>query len=384
MQRQSDNTRVLGAVLLACLLALLVFGSAASGRPQQSTSSTAQPKPAKKHHKKHKKRLLKQRPAYWGAWIGNQLTGNQPPWDMSAAARFSELAGKSPSLLEFAAPFADCGSPPCAFYDFPRYEMETIRLYGAIPFFSWGAQSTPVPADASLPDFQLSDIANGTYDSYIREFAEEAREWGHPFFLRFDWEMNGDWFPWSVGANGNQPGDFIPAWQHMHDIFTQVGATNATWVWCPYSYAEKLQFGSLASYYPGDAYVDWTCLDGYNWAHNGVNSQPWHSFDEIFSHSYRTIVKKIAPTKPMILAEMASGGSARKKAGWMKDMFKQLRTNYRRVRGLIWFEQVDRGVQWPIESSGAATAAFRRGISQSTFKPNQFPALPGGPIPPPE
>jgi mannan endo-1,4-beta-mannosidase len=380
MHGQSAKTRILTTALAACLLALLVFVPTALGKPISAVNPP--PKPAKSQPKK--KPPLRQRPTYWGAWIGSQLTGGQPPWDMSAVGRFSELTGKAPSLLEFAAPFANCGSPPCSFYSFPRYEMETIRLFGAIPFFSWGAQATPVPADANLPDFQLSDLANGAYDSYIREFAEEAREWGHPFFLRFDWEMNGDWFPWGAGANGNLPGDFIPAWQRVHDIFIQAGATNATWVWCPYAYAGKPPLGSLASYYPGDAYVDWTCLDGYNWAQNGVNSQPWHDFEEIFGHAYRTIVRKIAPTKPMVLAEMGSGGGPRAKATWMKDMFKQLRTKYRRIRGLIWFEQVDRGVQWPIESSGAATAAFRRGISQSSFEPNAFPALSGAPIAPPE
>ena len=73
----------------------------------------------------------------------------------------------------------------------------------------------------------------GTHDAYIREFAEDARDWGHPFFLRFNWEMNGNWFPWSEGVNGNQPGEYVAAWRHVHDIFTEVGATNATWVWCP-------------------------------------------------------------------------------------------------------------------------------------------------------
>ena len=74
----------------------------------------------------------------------------------------------------------------------------------------------------------------GRYDEYIREFAEEARAWGHPFFLRFNWEMNGDWFPWSEGVNGNPSGEYVAAWRHVHDIFAAVGATNVTWVWCPF------------------------------------------------------------------------------------------------------------------------------------------------------
>jgi hypothetical protein len=370
--------------LVVTLVVLLACGPTAVGATQSPTSPKdgGQSKAASGKKQKKKKRPLKQRPTYWGAWIGTQLTGGQPPWDMSAVSRFSELTTKTPSLLEFAAPFADCSSSPCTYYRFPRFEMETIRSFGAIPFFSWGSQSTPVPADLNIPDFQLIDIASGAYDSYIREFAEDARDWGHPFFLRFNWEMNSNWFPWAEGANGNQPGEFVLAWQRVRDIFKAVGAGNASFVWCPYAHADKQRFGPLARYYPGDAYVDWTCLDGFNWAKNGVNPQPWRSFDEIFGRSYRTITK-LAPSKPMILAEMASGGGGRAKSAWIKDMFLQLRTKYRRIRGLIWFEQIDRGVQWPIESSGAATKAFRQGVRQPGFRANHYSDLSGSPIPRP-
>ena len=207
-------------------------------------------------------------------------------------------------------------------------------------------------------------------------------EWGRPFFLRFDAEMNGFWFPWSEGVNGNRPGQFVAAWRHVHDIFTQVGATNATWVWCPYVNS-KPEMGPIAPYYPGDEYVDWTSLDGFNWASNGVNPQPWTSFDKIFSASYNTIVKKIAPSKPMLLAEMASGGKGHAKATWIEDMFKVLRTKYKRIRGLIWFEQIDRGVQWPLETAPSVTNAFSRGIHQRGFKNNAFSALEGPKVVPP-
>jgi hypothetical protein len=361
MPNLTSQTRKLAAALL---LGLLVLGAAAAGSAAAKAPS-------------------QQRPSYWGAWIGPQLTGSQPPWDMSAVNRFEQLTGKPLSLLEFAAPFASCGAePPCTPYEFPEYEMNTIRNYGAIPFFSWGSQSVPVASDLNEPQYSLAAIASGSDDDYIREFAEGARNWGHPFFLRFDWEMNSNWFPWAEYANGNAPGQFVAAWRHVHDIFTSVGATNVTWVWCPYAHG-KPRFGPLARYYPGDEYVDWTCLDGFNWATNDVNSQPWRSFDEILWSSYRPITRKIAPTKPMLLAEFASGGKSHRKAEWIKQMFQDLRTKYRRIRGLIWFEQFDRGVQWPIESAPKVTSTFRRGISSPGFMPNVFSTLGGGPIQPP-
>jgi mannan endo-1,4-beta-mannosidase len=359
------------AVALAATLAIAQLAPAAAGHAGPTN-----------HGKAKKKVLPKQRGSYWGAWIGTQLTGGQPPWDMSAVSHFEGMVGKGLSLIEFAASFAECGSGSCDYYKFPRSEMDTIRNYGAVPVFSWGSQSAPVTDDINEPAFQLADIINGTYDGYIREFAEGARDWGHPFFLRFDWEMNGSWFPWDESANGNQPGEYVAAWRHVHDIFTAVGATNATWVWCPYVNSRP-EMGPLAPYYPGDEYVDWTSLDGFNWGTNEVNPQPWTSFDKIFGASYRTIVKKIAPTKPMLLAEMASGGKGHAKSTWIDQMFKDLRTKYQRIRGLIWFEQIDRGVQWPLETAPSVTQAFSRGIHQLGFKGNAFSALAGSKVVPP-
>ncbi|HEY8501761.1 MAG TPA: hypothetical protein VIL21_03675, partial [Solirubrobacterales bacterium] len=125
-------------------------------------------------------------PLYWGATIGDHLTGTQAPWDMNAVADFEARAGKSASLVQFFQPFAQCGSS-CSFYGFPTTPMNDIRAHGAIPVLSWSSQS--IPSNLNQPDFQLSDVIEGRYDEFILDFATESREWGHPFFLRFNWEM---------------------------------------------------------------------------------------------------------------------------------------------------------------------------------------------------
>jgi hypothetical protein len=324
-----------------------------------------------------------QRPAYWGAWIGNQITGEAPPWDMRPVAQLEALLGKGFSLLGLGSAFADCDPAPCRFFEFPTKAMDNAYAYGAIPVFNWSSQESAVNPSLTtvMPDFQLSDVIAGTYDSYIREFAEGARNWGHPFFLRFDWEMNGNWFPWSEQVNGNKPGEYVAAWRHVHDIFTSVGATNATWVWCPYAEANR-RFAPVAPLYPGNAYVDWTCMDGFNWANNPTNPHKWHSFGEIFSTTYRRLVKKIAPAKPVMLAEMASTGAPRARATWIADMFRQLATKYRKVRGLVWYDQIDRGINWPLESSMEAARAFAKGIGNPSFQANAQIST-ASPIPPP-
>jgi len=316
-------------------------------------------------------------PLYWGATIGDQITGTQAPWDMNAVARFEQMGGKQLSLVNFFAPFANCSTSPCSFYRFPTGPIEAIREHGAIPVFSWSSQSIPWSVDE--PDFQLSDTIAGTYDSYIRRFAEEAREWGHPFFLRFNWEMNGGWFPWSEGVNGNQPGEYVAAWRHVHDIFTEVGADNATWVWCPnVDPAGKMQ--DLASLYPGDEYVDWTGLDGYNW---GPKKGGWAGFDHLYRGTYSRIAGSVAPGKPLMIGEMGSTETGGSKAGWISDALAAIPSEYPQVRAVLWFDKFDDGMDWPIETSSGAAEAFAEGIGDSAYRGNAYEDLSTSPIPPP-
>jgi hypothetical protein len=311
---------------------------------------------------------------YWGAWIGSQLTGGQAPWDMTAVTKFEQLAGKSLSIVNFSAPFANCSSSPCSFYNFPASEFNNIRSHGAIPLFSWGSQSIPLPSNLSEPNFQLSDVIAGTYDSYIRNFAIAAKNWGHPFFLRFNWEMNGSWFAWMEGANGNKTGESVTAWRHVHDIFTEVGATNATWVWCPNVDPEN-HFRSLSSVYPGDDYVDWTGLDGYNAGTNPIKSDHWRTFDQLYSSTYQKIVDTIAPSKPMMIGEVGSSEYGGSKATWIHEMLSSIPVDYPKIRGVVWFDKNEGGMDWPIESSTSATSAFASGIGAPAYAGNQFGSL---------
>jgi mannan endo-1,4-beta-mannosidase len=310
---------------------------------------------------------------YWGAWIGNQLTGTEAPWDMNAVTKFEQMAGKKLSVVNFSAPFANCSSS-CSFYNFPTSEFNSIRSHGSIPFYSWGSQSIPVPSNLSEPNFQLSDVISGTYDSYIRKFAEAAKAWGHPFFLRFDWEMNGGWFAWAQGVNGNKSGEYVAAWRHVHDIFTEVGATNATWVWCPNVDPEN-QMQSLGGLYPGDAYVDWTGLDGYNWGTDPTRPDRWRTFDQLYSSTYKKITETVAPSKPLMVSEVGTTEYGGSKANWIKEMLNTVPVNYPKIRGLLYFEKYDDGMDWPIETSSSATSAFSAGIQNPAYAGNQFGSL---------
>jgi Glycosyl hydrolase family 26 len=290
---------------------------------------------------------------------------------MTAASQFEQLAGKAVSVINWSSPFylSDCNGY-CAFQ---ATQFNAVRDHGAIPFFSWN----PGPGTGAFSDAQ---IAAGTQDSYIAAWAQAAKQWGHPFFLRFAWEMNGPWFPWGAGNNGTAAADYVSMWRHVHDIFTSAGATNVTWVWCP-NIDPYGHHTPMADVYPGDAYVDWTCLDGYN----GAN--PWKSFSGLFKSSYDTITGMIAPDKPMIVGETASTEAGGPKAEWTADALDNLPTAFPKIRGLLWFDKVEDGpgdhTDWPIESSIAASSAFASGIQDPVYAGNEFGGLAVSPIPAP-
>jgi beta-mannanase len=232
------------------------------------------------------------------------------------------------------------------------------------------------------PDYQLSDVISGRYDTYIREFATKAKAWGHPFLLRFNWEMNGNWFPWAEGVNGNQPGQYVAAWRHVHDIFTAVGATNVSWVWCP-NVEWNGTLANIASTYPGDEYVDWTGLDGYNWGTNPAHPGRWETFRQLYRSTYQYITETVAPSKPMLIGEIGSTEYGGSKATWIREMLSQIPTEYPKIRALLWFDKFDSGMDWPIETSSTAESAFAEGIHNPAYVGNEFSALTAGAIQPP-
>lgn len=319
---------------------------------------------------------------YWGALVeGAAPTGS----NLAASGlfgRFEKNAGKKMAILHWGLPWKMNGG----FMAFQSSYMTAVRQRGSIPFLDWG--SFELGKGINQPAFQLRDIYEGSYDSYIRQFARDAKAWGHPFFVRFDWEMNGDWqFPWSEKLNGNQPGDYVKMWRHVHDIFTQEGTRNISWVWCPNIASDKTT--PMSSVYPGDAYVDWTCLDGYN------KDEIWLDFEQVFGadginwlhNSYQEITS-LAPNKPLVIGETASleaGDGGSKKAEWIRNALQtQLPSRFPKVQAVLWFNWDDRNPDYsfPIESSQAAKQAFAESIGSSYYAANEFSNLDRSPIPP--
>ncbi len=275
---------------------------------------------------------------------------------------YASLTGRMPAIV-------NVGSDWEHYPEFNATVMGAIRSRGGMPMWTW------LPDNYNLagyqPGFKLTTIASGAYDDYIRRFAMDAKNWGFPFLLRFAHEMNATWYPWSTGtgnANGNSPSDYIAAWRHVHDIFTSVGASNVLWVWCVNT--ESPSATPIAQDYPGDAYVDWVAMDGYNFGSTVPNGQ-WLSLAQVFLPTYQDISR--LTSKPLMISELSSAEQGGDKAAWITDgLLSALPSLLPRVRAVLWFDAVD-GYDWRVDTSTASLTAFRQVVAspmfQSTFDP---------------
>jgi mannan endo-1,4-beta-mannosidase len=295
-------------------------------------------------------------PIYWGiAMPGVPAdTGSLSSWER-------KVAGKGASIVNWGHDWGKDGG----YHPWSNSLVDEARTHGSIPMISWA------PEEGDPARWQLRTIIDGAHDEYIRRFATGAKDWGYPFFLRIMHEMNGNWgYPWQEDSNGNRRGEFVKAWRHIVDIFRQVGVTNASYVWCPNKEYPDSSGPTYAALYPGDNYVDWTCLDGYNWGTNRAHG--WETFDQVFNYSYREILN-VAPSKPLMIGELGSVQQGGSKADWISDALDiQLPDNYPKVRAVVYFDWAIDGVDWRIESASDSAKAWRAGIGSSYYSSNGF------------
>ena len=235
------------------------------------------------------------------------------------------------------------------------------------------------------PWVKLADIAAGVYDTYLARYATQIKQCGLKTRLRFAHEMiqndvydncQGqpncpEWYPWQ-----DQPAAYVAAFRHVHDVFKTAGATNVEFVWCPNNYPSQLSL--VQKYYPGQNYVDWVCMDGYNWTNqDGQPGWPdWQWFDDIFYPIYHTFVDHpdIFGDKPIMIGEFASCEasshdlSGQTKPAWITNAFERIgSSDYAQIQAFYWFN-INKECDWRVNSSPESLTAFQAAISD----PAQF------------
>ncbi len=264
---------------------------------------------------------------------------------------YTDLTGKPPAIVE-----VDQSWQEPLYY---AQQKDVIEAAHAIPVITWD------PVLGSGQGAPLSSIAAGDYDDYLRQSAAQARAWRTPLYIRFAHEMNLPAAPFGPGRDGNTPAGFVAAWRHVVEVFEQAGATNVRWIWSPNVYCS----GNcpFSAYYPGDRWVDWVALDGYNYS--VAHGTDWLSFADVFGDSYR-LVEQLT-SKPMIIAETGSVEQGGDKAAWIRDgLLHVLPVEFPRVRAVVWWERRTAGDgDLRIESSPASVSAFRAAAQSPLYAP---------------
>lgn len=304
---------IVAVALVAAAVAFAVFRSASPAsspsRPQASPASSLPPDLA----------------SYLGVFEAGALDTYQP------VADFARIAAKQPNLVGY---YSGWREP------FQRSFAKTVRNHGAATIVQWD------PTSASV-----STIAAGSYDGYLRSFADSVRQFGHPVVIGFGHEMNANWYSWGYGHL--PPATFVAAWRHIVTLFRRQGAENVTWLWT--LQADEPGTGPIAAWWPGEKYVTWVGIDGYYY-------RPYETFASIFG---KTIAQVRALTGRPVLVSEAAVGPAADQARKIPDLFTGMR-EYGTL-GLVWFDIAQhQGIyhqDWHIANSPAAETAFRRGAS---------------------
>lgn len=298
---------------------------------------------------------------YFGALINGETYGQtgSAPKNASVWDRFERDAGKKLAVL-------DENQSWCTF---DKAEVEATVARGAIPLVTMGLAE----------GVTLQGIVNGEQDAAIKKWAQEAKAWGRPFFFVPWWEMNGGWYSW-----GRSP-YYVAAWRHFHDLVVGQGATNVTWTWVPNAIWYDPE-SDPTPYYPGDAYVDWTGLDSYNWGLNPAQPDRWVTPDQTISPTLK-IIRELAPTKPVAIVETAASEYGGNKTDWIREMLTTYLPHHPEIKAYLWFNWnfPKNGIRadWPIESSAPAQQQFRQAVQSGFFAsaPVSLPTLAKVPAP---
>jgi hypothetical protein len=205
----------------------------------------------------------------------------------------------------------------------------------------------------------MTAINDGSQDAVIRSAAERLAAYRRPMLLRWAWEMNGDWFPWGGPRNGRDPAAYVRAYRRIHRIFADAGAGNVAFVWSPnWNSGPNEPWNRMEHYYPGDAYVDWVGVSGYNFHRESPAT--------LFRH----VVSTYGTSKPIMLAETAAiehGGTS--KAAWIEDLSSYV-TRTPAIAAVVWFDtdvQHDSDHNFRFDSDDAALAAYRTMARRARF-----------------
>lgn len=230
---------------------------------------------------------------------------------------FEQATGRVPAVVSLYTPFA---APPS------MDSLRAIANQGAVPLIAWECRS-------------VAGVASGAYDETISAYAKALREFGHPVFLRWFWEMNLHDTASQRCLDSSGPAGFVAAWIRIRSLFVAARADNVAFVWCP---AVGEGTPSSTPYFPGPQYVDWIGADGYDRRGEGAGAVA-----SIFAGWYAQYDRY---GKPMMISE--TGAMAHVQEAFLTAIAAQLPDAYTDIKGFVYFDARGPAGSWLLTAAG--------------------------------
>ena len=192
----------------------------------------------------------------------------------------------------------------------------------------------------------VADIADAKYDAVILEWALVVRQFvspGRRIYLRPAHEMNGNWYPWGFQSfTLTPPAIFRKAFQRFSMMVRDASEASLTQLQVIFCVNDRSAHNGwipdpdVAHWYPGDLYVDWVGIDGYNtpaYVHG-----EWWNVTYIFSAPIANI--RSITAKPIAIPETGCDDEDRpqlmpSKGVWLRQLCELLAAYP--IRMLIYF-----------------------------------------------
>jgi beta-mannanase len=305
------------------------------------------------------KNILENKAVISNNGIASNVVSKNPPQTLTKKLSWGVYAGAHPEAIndfekridvnpDYLAYFIhwgnDNGKLPTWLRDYAYAKDRTLVIF-------WEASDYLI-GGTNQPEFSYQTILNGEHDKYLSSFAEQTKNYKGPIILIPFSELNGNWTPWSGTMNGNTPEKAVLAFRYVHDFFDNVPnvkfglAVNAASV--PDTYENRIE-----AYYPGDEYVDYVGVDGFNMGN------PAESFSYIFNSPLNILGKY---GKPIFIFSFGTA-AGEEKATWLDDALSVQMPKYPLLKGFIYFNE-NKERNWLLWSDKDTFEVFENYISK--------------------
>lgn len=266
--------------------------------------------------------------------------------DVQALDPFESWLGKQHAVV---GKFIDMGVPDDEIERIVYSLLETTWQRGHVPHVFW---QPFFGSREETSDEVCSEVANGEHDDRIDTWARTLADWvaredepDRRLFVNFAPEMNGDWIPWSPAVGNDTEADFVAMWHHVHEAMADAGLRDdhVKWIW---TLDNSTRGVDREAVYPGDDYVDWVGIHGYNWTNWGS----WETPEEVYHSTFETI--RSITDKPLAITEFGCSPEDEdgdpdpgRKEEWIHDAYDYFQAAG--VRMTLWFN-ITKETDWAV------------------------------------